>query len=66
MEHGKPTNTFVLADGRKVFQFNWGESSVGSPYGMKGGCLLNYITEEDATGESWVVVDIKYPDRLIC
>ena len=66
LEHGKPSNEFVMADGRKVFQFHWGESSAGSAYGRKGGCLLSYITKRDETNDTWVVVEYKYPDRLIC
>lgn len=66
MEHGKPSNEFVMKDGRRVFQFNVGESSAGSPYGLKDGCLISYITTRDEPNNSWVVVDYRYPDRLIC
>lgn len=73
VEHGKPVNEFVMADGRRVFQFNWGESSAGSPLGMKGGCLLmkggcllSYFTERDEPNDRWVVVEYRYPDRMFC
>ncbi len=66
MEHGKPANEFDMADGRRVFQFYWGESSSGSPFGRKGGCLLNYITKRDEANNTWIVVDYKYPDRMVC
>ena len=66
IEHGKPSNEFVLADGRRVFQFSWGESSAGSQLGMKGGCLLSYITERDDPNDRWVVVEYRYPDRMFC
>jgi len=66
IEHGKPINEFDLADGKRVFQFNWGESSSGSSLGVKGGCLLSYITKRNNANTAWIVVDYKYPDRLIC
>lgn len=66
MEHGKPANEFDMADGQRVFQFYWGESSSGSPLGMKGGCLLNYITKRDEVNNTWIVIDYKYPDRIVC
>jgi len=66
LEHGKSVNEFDLDDGNRVFQFYWGESSAGSKAGMKGGCLLSYITTRNNQNSSWTVVDIKYPDRLVC
>lgn len=66
LEHGKPANEFMLGDGRRVFQFYWGESSAGSPYGHKGGCLLSYITKRDNAAGTWTVVETKYPDRIVC
>jgi hypothetical protein len=66
MEHGKPANTFDMDDGRRVFQFNWGESSSGSPYGQKGGCLLSYITRATPANNSWIVEEYRYPERLVC
>jgi hypothetical protein len=66
LEHGKPNNEFNLQNGQRVFQFNWGESSAGSPYGQKGGCLLSYITERDEKNDTWIVVEYKFPNRLIC
>lgn len=65
-EHGQPANEFFLEDGKRVYQFYWGESSSGSALGRKGGCLLSYITQYDGERDRWIVVDYKYPDRLIC
>ena len=30
------------------------------------GCLITYFAEWDSTAEGWIVVDIAYPDRLVC
>ena len=66
IEHGKPANEFDLDNGQRVFQFNWGESSAGSPYGRKGGCLLSYFATRNDKNNSWTVVKYKYPDRIFC
>lgn len=66
IEHGKPIHTFDLEDGRRVFQFRWGESSAGSSVGRKGGCLISYITVPNEKNDSWIVDEYRYPDRLIC
>jgi len=69
LENGKPVDVVELPNGMRSYQYYWGGEGVVIPgAGVAGngfpGCLINFIAER--RGDSWVVVDTKWPDRLIC
>ena len=37
----------------------------GGVYSSKG-CLITYFTKEDKKTKRWIVVDISYPNNLVC
>jgi len=66
---GGSSQTAVTSNSTTQVNGDWlGKASVQSSGSavVSSGCVISYIAQWDDTRKSWVVVDYRYPNKIVC